>query len=156
MTGGVKGFFLVLTAALFILIVTLLTFAFFPSFTDLTHQVRTAPVSESLSCTTTTLTTCSVTLTNKHTHGDASHITVTETSPGSGIRTASLNSNDRFTLTVSGLDIATAFTFTVASERVPANVGSELDDVLNILPFILPGLFIIMGLIFIAKIFRSS
>ena len=151
-----KGFFIVLAAALFIIITVVATLAFFPFFTELTHTIRAGAVSESLSCTTTTLTTCDVTLTNAHPHGDVSHITVTETSPGSTTRSATLNSNDRVTLTVAGLAVSTAYVFTVAAERVPANVSSELDDVLNLLPFILPGLILIMGLLVVARMFRSG
>ena len=82
-------------------------------------------------------TTCGVTLTAQHIHFDTSGITITETSPGSGTRTGTLNTQDRVTLTVTGLTAATTYTFDIAYQPRATNVSSGLADFIKVTPILM-------------------
>lgn len=109
-----------------------------PTISNIMRDVRTDATSESLGCTTgAAVTACVITLTDPHAHGDETDLTVTETSPGSGTKTATVNRADRTQVTVSGLTAGTTFTFTVAYLILATNVNSDESDAMKWIPILI-------------------
>lgn len=92
------------------------------------ESVRVVDAMESLSCSVAIApaTTCIVTLAAPHAHGDTSHLVITETSPGGGERSASLNGANRVDLTIAGLSPSTNYAFSVAYETENEDAGDAL------------------------------
>lgn len=139
MAGRIAG------AIIFIVVGGYLLLAFLSPMASNAHTVRVDAASEALGCTTASgATTCGVTLANAHAHGDTSHLTITETSPGAGARTGTLALTDRTALTVTGLTASTVYTFTVAYEVVDSDIESDLGELLRFWPLLL---FILLGVV---------
>ena len=125
-------------AIVFIIVSGYLLLAFLPPLASNAHTVRVNSASESLGCTTAAgATTCVVTLANAHGHGDTSHLTITETSPGAGARSGTLALTDRTALTITGLTAATTYVFTTAYEVVDSDIESDLGELLRFWPLLL-------------------
>ena len=117
----------------------------YPVMVDVAESNRIAArTAEGVACTTASgATTCNVTLPSSHEHFDTTNMTVTETSPSSGARTATLDASDRVTVTVTGLTASTAYVFSVAYQERASNVSGLVSDVL----LFLPNLFIIAAIV---------
>lgn len=123
--------------AVAILLVLFLSLALFPLFASLANKTRVTATSEGLSCITAAgETSCNLNLTDAHMHFDTTEMTVTETSPGSGDRTAGtvVRISDRQQIAVSGLSGGTSYNFTVAYLKQATDVSDMMADVLNLAP----------------------
>ena len=148
-----------------VFVLFILIMAATPIIADLTHDEQATAVSENDSCATGAGTSCSVTLDNAHIHAGTTHMTVTETSPGSSDRTAtsSLSNVDRTTLTISSLTTATTYNFTIAYERRNSNITAQVNDMLSIFPagfffgfFVLIGIAVVMAFVWIKRHMEGS
>ena len=139
----------VLGVSLAVVILSLISLVVFPIVSSISHDSRTRDVSESLSCTTAaSATSCSVTLAGQHAHGSASHITVTEISPGSGARTnLTLDTPTRLVLTIGSLSEGTTYTFTVSYERRRINMSTDLDTAMSFTPILVTVFILVAGFV---------
>ena len=121
--------------------------AMLPTIFGLTHEQRVEPATATKTCSTGSgQNTCTVVLDEEHMHSDTTHLTVKETSPGSGTRSASLAS-DRKTITVSGLSPNTNYTFQIDYERQNPKISGGLADMLNIFPILLLLVLLVAGVV---------
>ena len=107
--------------------------------TSAIHEVRSNNASNALTCTTGVAeTTCALTLTQPHFYNATTNLTVTQTSPGSGLESATIANNKR-TVTVSGLTGSTTYAFTVAYQVTnPALTGfGGFDQALEVIPLLM-------------------
>ena len=118
--------------ALGLLVVALLVML--PEISQLLEAARTDASTETgLTCNTGASTSCSITLAAAHQYADTTSMTVTETSPGSVVRTdTTIVAADSVTLAISGLTTATAYAFTVDYAIRAANITDGVADLMRV------------------------
>ena len=118
----------VFSGIVLIYVSAMISLQFIGALGEVGEELRVQASSESKGCTVAVApaTTCTITLVASHAHGDTSHLTITETSPGSAVRTGSLDNPTRTVLTVSGLTAATTYIFSVDYEIENPDVSNEL------------------------------
>ncbi len=112
----------------------------FPEIVSLNETARTQGAQDvALGCTSNTGGTCSITLTSAHEYSTTTFMTVTETNPGSVVRTGETTvGTDRVTLSITGLNTSpTAYTFTVDYTERNDLLPEGANEVLSRLPIIL-------------------
>jgi len=146
----------VVLAALTLVFAVVFGVMLLPNIGDELHRIRADETSGSLNCSTGVgESECDVTLPSAHFFAGGEFLTVTETSPGSGVRTATLAA-DQTTVTVSGLSAETAYTFAVAYEVANPNLSnaSGADDLLRVFPFLFVIGVVVIGVVMALGSFR--
>lgn len=131
-------------------------FAGAPTVVNLNEDVRTDPkTAAGLTCATAVgASTCAVTLPSVHEYADTSFTTITETAPGTGTRTGSISDNG-VTVTVSGLNASTSYTFSIVYQERGADVSDGMNDILLQTPVLLGLALLVATMLGVAGVIMS-
>lgn len=125
----------ILAGAIMVFLFVYAFVAFMPALISSSDDLRSIAASESHSCTTSAGGVCSIDLDGETYKYNTEGMTVTETSPGAADRTAATTvSDDRTSISITGLTALTAYTFTVAYREVDPDLNSAYTSILNVSP----------------------